>query len=151
MGAGMLILTLVFLLLAWTVPEARTGLLIAVGTFSFISLAFGFAGMLFLMRAADADRINTMGLPGIGQVLGLAQTGLMVNFSPQVKIDLLVRISGRAPYRATATEVVPLILLSRLEGDLPVRVDPLRPQSVAVQWDQVSPLPAAPISGSGTA
>jgi hypothetical protein len=43
---------------------------------------------------------------------------------------------GRSPYRATVKEIVPLIMLNRLQGTLPVRVDPARPESVVVQWNQ---------------
>jgi hypothetical protein len=43
---------------------------------------------------------------------------------------------GRSPYRAKVKEVVPLIMLNRLQGTLPVRVDPARPESIVVQWDR---------------
>ena len=93
-------------------------------------------GVVLLRRAAATDRISAKGVPGAGQIMGLRQTGMTINAQPQVELDLLVTIPARASYRAKVKEIVPLIMLDRLQGTLPVRVDPARPQAVIVQWDQ---------------
>ncbi len=79
--------------------------------------------------AAEADRIAATGLAGTATVTGLTQTGMSLNDQPQVKIDLLVTVPGRAPYAASRKEFVPLILLGRLGSGapLPVKVDPTDP------------------------
>ena len=142
-GFGEIALALGFGLAANSLSGARAGLIIAAAVFVITGFVLGLAGAIFLVRVAGADRISTMGLPAQGQIMGLRQTGLMINFSPQVEIDLLVSLSGQAPYRTKAKEVVPLILLGRLSGSLPLRVDPLRHERVAVQWDQLNPIPEA--------
>jgi len=93
-------------------------------------------GLLWMRGAAKKDRISATGVAGTGQIMGLGQTGVTVNDQPQVELDLLVTIPGRSPYRAKVKEIVPLITLNRLQGTLPVRVDPAEPDTVVVQWDQ---------------
>jgi len=93
-------------------------------------------GLLWMRGAAKKDRISATGVAGTGQIMGLGQTGVTVNDQPQVELDLLVTIPGRSPYRAKVKEIVPLIMLNRLQGTLPVRVDPAEPDTVVVQWDQ---------------
>jgi hypothetical protein len=94
------------------------------------------AGLWWMRSAAKKDRISATGVAGTGQIMGLGQTGMTVNDQPQVELDLLVTIPGRSPYRVKVKEVVPLIMLGRLQGTLPVRVDPAEPNTVVVQWDQ---------------
>jgi hypothetical protein len=106
---------------------------------------------ILLRRAAATDRISTTGVPGTGRIMGLRQTGVLVNGQPQVEMDLLVAVPGRTPYRAKAKEIVPLIMLNRLQGTLAVRVDPARPQAVVVQWDQPNVGPTSPGAESGSA
>jgi hypothetical protein len=93
-------------------------------------------GLLLMRGAAKKDRISASGVAGTGQIMGVTQTGALINNQPQVELDLLVTIPGRSPYRAKVREIVPLIMLSRLQGTLPVRVDPTEPEAVVIQWDQ---------------
>jgi hypothetical protein len=71
---------------------------------------------------------------------------MSLNDQPQVEMTLLVSIPGRAPYQATRTEFVPLVLLGRLSSGvpLPVKVDPADPQQVIVDWS------AGTLPGLGT-
>jgi hypothetical protein len=61
-------------------------------------------------------------------------------------MDLQVEIPGRAPYRASRREFVPLILLGRLGvgNPLDVRVDRADPSRVVIDWGSA---PAIPMSG----
>jgi len=67
--------------------------------------------------------------------MGLRQTGVLINGQPQVEMDLLVTVMGPQSVSREGEGVVPLIMLNRLQGTLPVRVDPARPESIVVQWD----------------
>ena len=125
-----------FWLLSGLVPDAREGMLITAGILGATGLVLLVIGAIVLRRAAATDRISAMGVAGTGQIMGLRQTGVLINGQPQVEMDLLVTVMGRSPYRAKVKEIVPLIMLNRLQGTLPVRVDPARPQTVVVQWDQ---------------
>lgn len=105
------------------------------------------AGLLWMRSAAKKDRISAMGVAGTGQIMGLRQTGMTVNDQPQVELDLLVTIPGRSPYRAKVKEIVPLIMLNRLQGTLGVRVDPAEPETVVIQWDQPNVDPSGSAAG----
>ena len=124
------------LLVVGLVPGAREGMLIAVGILGSTGIVLVVVAIVLLRRAAATDRISAMGVAGTGQIMGLRQTGVLINGQPQVEMDLLVTVMGHSPYRVKVKEIVPLIMLNRLQGTLPVRVDPARPQTVVVQWDQ---------------
>ena len=140
-----------FVPLSEALPDAGAGMLIAAGILGSTGLVLLVIGAILLRRASATDRISATGLPGTGQILGLRQTAVLINGQPQVEMDLLVSVPGRAPYHAKAKEIVPLIMLNRLQGTLPVRVDPAKPQTVVVQWDQPNVGPATPGAGSGPA
>jgi hypothetical protein len=125
-----------FWLLSVLVPGGREGILIAAGILGSTGIVLVVVAVVLLRRAAVTDRISTMGLAGTGQIMGLRQTGVLINGQPQVEMDLLVTVMGHSPYRAKVKEIVPLIMLNRLQGTLPVRADPARPESIVVQWDQ---------------
>ena len=93
-------------------------------------------GLFSMRRAAKKDRVSMSGVAGTGEIVALTQTGVYMNDQPQVQLDLLVTIPGRSPYRVKVKEIVPLIMLGRLQGTLPVRVDPAEPETVVIQWDQ---------------
>ena len=104
----------------------------------------GGVALLVAQRAgravAKADRILATGLPGVGTVISVAQTGLQVNHQPEVVIEMTVAVDGREPYRATWKDIVPFILLARLDDPaFAVRVDPADPQSIVIAWDEPVP------------
>jgi hypothetical protein len=140
-----------FWLLAGLVPGGREGMLIAAGILGSTGIVLVVVAVVLLRRAAATDRISTVGVAGTGQIMGLRQTGVLINGQPQVEMDLLVTVMGRSPYRVKVKEIVPLIMLNRLQGTLPVRVDPARPQAVIVQWDQPNVALSNPGTGSGPA
>ncbi len=100
----------------------------------------GFALVWFGLRArrsaAEAERISSTGQAGTAIVTGLTQTGMTLNDQPQMDIELMVSIPGRAPYAAKRKEFVPLMLLGRLSAGspLPVKVDPSDPGDVIIDW-----------------
>ena len=139
LGAG-------FVLALGGLPYAGGGMMLTGGILFVVGVGLIIAGVIWLRRSADKDRISTTGLAGTGQITGLTQTGMMVNNQPVVKIEMLITVPGRQPYPASVREVVPLILLGSLgQGALPVRVDPARPDKIVVQWDQVG-VGSAPFS-----
>ena len=139
LGAG-------FVLALGGLPYAGGGMMLTGGILFVVGVGLIIAGVIWLRRSADKDRISTTGLAGTGQITGLTQTGMMVNNQPVVKIEMLITVPGRQPYPASVQEIVPLILLGSLgQGALPVRVDPVRPDKIVVQWDQVG-VGSAPFS-----
>jgi uncharacterized membrane protein YwaF len=71
------------------------------------------------------------GRQGQAVVLGLEDTGLMVNDNPRVKLLLEVHIEGYPPYQVQKTVVVPLIRLAQVQvgSVVPVVADPTRPDN----------------------
>lgn len=142
-----------FWLILGGVPVAGEGMqltaVILVGT----GLVMVVIGFVLLRRAGATDRISTHGQPGTAQIVGVRQTGVFVNNNPQVALDLQVQVLGLSPYRATVKEVVPLVMLNRLQGTVPIRVDPAQPQRVVVQWGLLDAggAPGGGFGGAGSA
>jgi hypothetical protein len=88
-------------------------------------------------KRANRQRLIANGVPGQARVLGARQTSLYVNGSPQVELELEITTANRAPYTVILKEVVPMIMTGRLTNGqpLPVMVDPLRPDSVVIVWE----------------
>jgi hypothetical protein len=78
----------------------------------------------------------TSGTQGKATIKNFSDTGTLVNFNPQVVLDLEVACPGQAAYDAQLTTSVPQIYLSRLQpgGSVGVRVDPSDPTSIAIDW-----------------
>jgi hypothetical protein len=135
-GIFELVLAAGFVLFLGGLTEAGGGMTLTGMILGGVGIVLMLAGLRWMRSAAKKDRISATGVAGTGQIVGLGQTGVTVNDQPQVELDLLVTIPGRSPYRAKVKEIVPLIMLSRLQGTLPVRVDPASPETIVVQWDQ---------------
>jgi hypothetical protein len=131
-----LVLAAGFWLILGGVQEAGPAMVLTAAILGGVGVVLLLAGLLWMRSAARKDRISATGVAGTGQIMGLRQTGMTINDQPQVELDLLVTIPGRSPYRARVKEIVPLIMLNRLQGSLPVRVNPSEPDTVVVQWDQ---------------
>jgi len=101
-----------------------------------VGVVLVFLGVRAGGKAADTERVLSGGLDGTATIVGLTQTGLYVNEQPQIKMDLQVACEGRAPYAATHKEIVPLMLLSKVENGatLPVKVSANDPNDVAIDW-----------------
>ena len=86
------------------------------------------------IRAEEA--LLASGTPGRATITGFTDTGVLVQFNPQVVVDLTVDVSGRPPYEVRLTTTVSPSHLTQLEAgaDLDVRVDPAQPEHVAIDW-----------------
>jgi hypothetical protein len=136
LGIFELVLAAGFVLILGGMSEGGGGMALTGAILGGVGIVLVLIGLRWRHSAAKKDRVSTTGVAGTGQIMGLGQTGVTVNDQPQVELDLLVTIPGRSPYRAKVKEIVPLIMLNRLQGTLPVRVDPAEPETVVVQWDQ---------------
>ena len=76
------------------------------------------------------------GTPGRATITRFTDTGVLVQFNPQVVLDLTVAVGGRPSYDLRLTTTVPPHHFGRLQAgaDLDVRVDPAQPQHVAIDW-----------------
>jgi hypothetical protein len=82
------------------------------------------------------QQLLTSGTPGKATIKGFTDTGTLVNFNPQVVLDLEVAIEGKDAYGAQLNTSVPQIYLSQLQqgATIGVRVDPSDPSSIAIDW-----------------
>lgn len=88
---------------------------------------------------ADMAKQQTLlgsGTPGAATITAIADTGTLVNFNPQVVIDMEVAVEGQAPYAVQITESVPQIHIPLIQpgNTIGVRVDPADPSSVILDW-----------------
>jgi hypothetical protein len=76
------------------------------------------------------------GAPGTATIKHFTDTGTLVNFNPEVILDLSVAVDGQDAYDAQLTTSVPQVHLSRLApgGSVAVRVDPTDPTTIAIDW-----------------
>ncbi len=71
-----------------------------------------------------------------GTIKTFQDTGALVNFNPQVVIELDVEAEGQDPYTVQTTTTVPQTMLAQLQpgNKLALRVDPSNNQSIAIDW-----------------
>jgi hypothetical protein len=115
-------------------PAAGEGMRLTAGILGLTGVVLLVIGLVAMRRATATDRVSREGIAGTADIVGLRQTGMFVNNNPQVELDLQVQVIGRSPYRTKVKEVVPLVMLNRLHGTVPIRVDPTDPERVVIQW-----------------
>lgn len=147
-----LLLAAGFFVIGFKVPGAAAGMYLTGGILGVVGVVLLLIGLRVAAGSADADRVSRTGLPGSAQVTALTQTGMFLNENPQVKMDLLVQVTGKSPYTASRKEFIPLIMLSQISpgSTLPVKVDPNNANDVVIQWNQPQPVRTAATETSET-
>ena len=147
------IIGIIFVVLGAVFIVGLSGLPAAGGAMAMTGYIFAGVGVLLIViglivgrRAAAVDQILTTGTAGTAQVVGVTQTGMYLNEQPQLDLQLMVTLPGRAPYPARHKSFVPLMLMGRVTSGQPlaVRVDPADPQKIVVDW-QNSGFASAPM------
>ncbi len=90
-----------------------------------------------LQAAMHAEQtLLESGTPGRATITSFTDTGVLVNFNPQVVLDLSIAVGGEPPYALQVTTTVPEAHRGRLRAgvDVAVRVDPSEPQRLAIDW-----------------
>ena len=80
----------------------------------------------------------TTGTPGKATIKGMTDTGTLINFNPQIILDLEIAVEGKDPYAAQLSTAVPQMYLAQLQPGktVGVRTDPSDPASIALDWAQ---------------
>ncbi|MEX2548285.1 MAG: hypothetical protein WD830_10935 [Chloroflexota bacterium] len=119
-----------------SIPFAGGAMLMTGGILAAVGLLLIVIGLIVGRRAAAVDQLLATGVAGTAQIMGMTQTGMYLNEQPQIDLNLLVTVPGRPPYTANHKSFVPFILLGRLTSGqpLPVKVDPVDPQKIVVDW-----------------
>ena len=126
-----------FLFMGFSAPYGvNGGLVLTAGILGVIGILCLVIGIISLQRKVTIDRINDSGITGTATVTNVTQYSMYVNGNPMLKMTLDVNVPGQPRYTATRTEVVPMILLSRVTSGarLPVKVDPQNQKNVVIQW-----------------
>jgi hypothetical protein len=86
------------------------------------------------MQAQQA--LLTTGTPAAGTIKSFQDTGTLVNFNPQVVIELDVEADGQAPYSVQTSAAVPQTMLAQLTpgNKVAIRIDPSNPQNIVIDW-----------------
>jgi hypothetical protein len=115
--------------------------------FSVVGIGSIVAAVVIGRNTAAGNKILATGLRGRATVLAVRDTGVTVNMSPMVALDLRVEIPGQPVFTKTVHQVI-----SRLDvGDyrpglvLSVAANPAKPQDIVVDWDN------SPIGAQGMA
>jgi hypothetical protein len=128
-------------------------LLVAVDAFTGISIAFTgavfvvvalavlprFTGMLGQATAmvdgfAAKEQLAQTGIPAMGRLLGVQQTGRLVNYNPEIQAFVEVQHPQLGVYQTQTTAIVPQIAIPRAQPGAPVqvRVNPQNQHDIAL-------------------
>jgi len=78
--------------------------------------------IFYLIRSGRQQGILKNGIRGKAKILAVEDTGLQVNFKPQLRIKLLVSIPSTPPYEVTHTESIDYHSITKLEIGKEVKV-----------------------------
>ena len=62
--------------------------------------------LFFFLKSLKQKQILQNGIMGIAKVISVEDTGIQINFKPQLHIKLSVSIPGKAPYETVHTDSV---------------------------------------------
>lgn len=107
------------------------------GTVLSIALTIGiaiFARRLINKTVGPNRGILQNGMPAQAKIVGVRQTGVMLNNQPQILFDLEVQPPGGVPYRAQAKAVIPIVNIPQFQPgvEVPVKIHPSDPTQVVM-------------------
>ena len=114
-----------------------------------IALSLGITGFAFtvigrrLGRVSSFDRnLVATGVRGRATVTSIRDTGVVVNGSPVVELELDVDVPSHAPYPITIRQRVPRVMTVALGPGraVGVVVDPSDPSHMAIDWEAQQPI-----------
>lgn len=88
-----------------------------------------------IRRTFGPDRTTLeQGISARAKIVGLRQTGVMVNYQPQVAFQLEVYPPGGAPYHAETRAVVPIVNIPQVQPgvEVPIKIHPTDPSKVVL-------------------
>jgi hypothetical protein len=88
-----------------------------------------------IRKATGPDRgVLQNGIPAQAKIVSVQQTGVMVNYQPQIAFTLEVQPPNGAPYQAQTKAVIPMVNIPQLQPgtEVPVKIDPNNPTKVAL-------------------
>lgn len=85
---------------------------------------------------AKQQALLATGTPGTATIKGFTDTGMIVNYNPQVVLAVSVEIEGKPAYDAQVTTSVPQMHIPLVQpgNKIGVKVDPGDPNTIAIDW-----------------
>jgi hypothetical protein len=111
--------------------------LVCVGTVVSLAVTVGITLLaIHLIRKAMGPNRSILqnGIPAKAQILSVQQTGVMVNYQPQIAFQLEVHPPSGAPYQAQAKAVIPMVNIPQFQPgiEVPVKIHPTDPTQVVL-------------------
>lgn len=100
-----------------------------------ITVGVTWLAIRFIRKAMGPNRsILQNGIAAKAQILSVQQTGVMVNYQPQVAFQLEVTPPGGAPYQAQTKAVIPMVNIPQFQPgtEVPVKIHPTDPTQVVL-------------------
>jgi hypothetical protein len=89
----------------------------------------------FIQKKVGPDRmVLEQGIPAKAKIIHVQQTGVLVNYSPQVVFQLEVHPPNGVPYEATTKAVIPMVNIPQYQPgtEISVKIDPTNPTRVEI-------------------
>ncbi|MSO78171.1 MAG: hypothetical protein EXQ79_01015 [Acidimicrobiia bacterium] len=85
---------------------------------------------------AKQQALLTTGTAGTATIKSFTDTGVIVNFNPQIVFDISVEVPGKPAYDAKVSAGVPAMQAPLVQPGckVGVKVDPTDPNSIAIDW-----------------
>jgi hypothetical protein len=100
-----------------------------------ITVGITWLAIRLIRKAMGPNRsILQNGIAAKARILSVQQTGVMVNYQPQVAFQLEVTPPGGAPYQAQAKAVIPMVNIPQFQPgiEVPVKIHPTDPTQVVL-------------------
>ena len=116
---------------------AVTAVAVCAGTVLSIALTIGitvFAIRVIRKTVGPNRSVLQNGIPAHAKIVGVRQTGVMLNNQPQIAFELEVQPPGGASYRAQTKAVIPMINIPQFQpgAEMPVKIHPADPTQVVL-------------------
>jgi hypothetical protein len=85
---------------------------------------------------AKQQALLASGAPGTATIKGFTDTGVLVNYNPQVVLDVSVEVEGKGAYDAQVTTSVPQMHIPLVQpgNKIGVKVDQTDQNNIAIDW-----------------
>ena len=92
--------------------------------------------MALQAEMAKQQQLLATGKAGTATIKGFTDTGTLVNFNPQVVLDVNIEVEGQAAYDAKVTTSVPQMHIPLVQpgNKIGVKVDQTDHSSIAIDW-----------------
>jgi hypothetical protein len=110
----------------------------------------------FFGGGRDTKRILSAGRPAQAMVKQISESSvggtLTVNDQPYLNLQLEIRDGNTAPYTVSLDTIIPRSAVPQFQPGalIPVKIDPLDPQKIAIDWSGEIQQSASPAASSGT-